>query len=78
MVQLLAAGAVEDVLGFVEQRWARAADPSLVRYFVFAVLAAVAPAYSSYFASSMLRCANPLRLFTPPCRRTPVVELSAQ
>lgn len=41
----------------MESWWARAADPSLVRYFVFGVLAAVAPPYSSYFASSLLRCA---------------------
>lgn len=55
--QVLAGGAVEEVLGFVEGRWVRAADPSLVRYFVFGVLGAVAPPYSSYFASSLLRCA---------------------
>ena len=32
-----------------------AADPSLVRHFVFGVLAAVAPPYSSAFASSLIR-----------------------
>ena len=53
---------MEEVLSFVEAQWARAADPSLLRYFVFGVLAAVSPPYSSYFASSLLRFAYGLLL----------------
>jgi TH1 protein len=54
-MSLLRLGEVERVLRFVEA-WARAADPSLVRFFVFRVLDAVQPPYSSYFAAAVLRC----------------------
>lgn len=37
------------------EAWAAGADPSLVRHWVFAVLAAVAPPYSAAFASSLIR-----------------------
>ena len=50
----MAAGAVDEALAFAET-WARAADPSLVRYFLFATLAVVSPPYSSPFASLLLR-----------------------
>ena len=52
--QILAAGAVDEALAFAEA-WARRADPSLVRYFISATLAVVAPPYSSPFASLLLR-----------------------
>ena len=55
-MQILLAGRVTEVLAFAERRWAGGADPSLVRYFVFGVLAAAGPPYSSAFASSLLRC----------------------
>ena len=54
----MVAGGVEEVLSLVEHSWARQADPSLVRYFIFSVLTAAAPPYSSYFAASILRCAS--------------------
>ena len=50
----MAAGAVDEALAFAET-WARAADPSLVRYWLFATLAVVSPPYSSPFASLLLR-----------------------
>jgi len=55
VTQIMAAGAVDEALAFAG-KWARAADPSLVRYWLFATLAIVSPPYSSPFASLLLRC----------------------
>ena len=38
------------------ERWARGADPSLVRHFVFGALDVAAPPYSPDFAASLIRC----------------------
>ena len=54
-VACLAGGAVDRMLTAAEA-WACSADPSLVRDFVFAALAAVAPPYSPRFAAAMIRC----------------------
>ncbi|KAK9909351.1 hypothetical protein WJX75_000889 [Coccomyxa subellipsoidea] len=53
-VAVLATGEVMRVLSRAEQ-WAKTADPSLVRHFIFCVLAAVSPPYSSQFASPLIR-----------------------
>ncbi|EIE24527.1 hypothetical protein COCSUDRAFT_40900 [Coccomyxa subellipsoidea C-169] len=37
------------------EQWAKTADPSLVRHFIFCVLAAVSPPFSSQFASPIIR-----------------------
>jgi hypothetical protein len=52
------------------EAWAASADPSLVRHWVFAVLAAVAPPYSAAFASSLIRRALLLLLIAkiPPSK----------
>jgi len=47
-------GAVVDGLAAAE-RWAAAADPSLVRHFLRTLLASVAPPYSPLFAGTVLR-----------------------
>lgn len=54
-VAVLQSGQVEVVLAGLDRQWARKADPSHVRYFIFKVLKECSPPYSSYFASAMLR-----------------------
>jgi len=51
---LLAAGQAGAVLAAAE-RWARGADPSLVRHFVFGALDVATPPYSAEFAASLIR-----------------------
>ncbi|KAK9822993.1 hypothetical protein WJX81_003185 [Elliptochloris bilobata] len=51
---LLTAGQTGAVLAAAE-RWARGADPSLVRHFVFGALDVAAPPYSPEFAASLIR-----------------------
>ena len=41
------------------ERWARGADPSLVRHFVFGALDVAAPPYSPNFAASLIRRGGP-------------------
>ncbi len=57
-------GEVERVLYRLSD-WARTADPSLMRHFIFKVLEACAPPYSVYFASSLITCV--LAPFVPFC-----------
>ena len=47
-------GQVMRVMKFAE-RWAASADPSLVRHFIFTLLEACIPPFSSDFASSLIR-----------------------
>ena len=44
------------------ERWARGADPSLVRHFVFGALDVAAPPYSPEFAASLIRRGGPARV----------------
>ena len=51
---LFQVGQVMRVMKFAE-RWAASADPSLVRHFIFTLLEACIPPFSSDFASSLIR-----------------------
>ncbi|BDA42837.1 Negative elongation factor D [Coccomyxa sp. Obi] len=53
-VAVMAGGEVMRMLSAAEQ-WAKTADPSLVRHFIFCVLAAASPPFSSQFASPLIR-----------------------
>ena len=44
-----------DLHVFAVEQWAKTADPSMVRYFVYCALSAAAPPYSSPFAASLIR-----------------------
>ncbi len=46
---------VTHMCGAAAEQWAITADPSLVRHFIFCVLAAVSPPFSSQFASPLIR-----------------------
>ncbi|KAK9816978.1 hypothetical protein WJX72_007733 [[Myrmecia] bisecta] len=54
LVQVLQHGQVERVLQ-ASERWAQAADPSLVRYLVFKILGMCLPPYSPHFAAGLIR-----------------------
>ena len=52
--------------------WARTADPSLIRHFIFKVLEACAPPYSAYFASSLITYDLAVTLFSSCARCMPL------